>query len=105
MTQTPEKPLLAFQSHIHGKNATVQIWPDRIEWDHKGERSKMTMGMTRKRGQHETIMARQITSVSSQRSGMLNTAVTVRTGGGDVEFRVSKGEAEAVLAAIRGISI
>jgi hypothetical protein len=105
MTEASDKPLLSFPSHIHGKNATVQIYPDRIEWDHKGDRSKLTMGMTRKRGSHETIAARQITSVRSTRSGMLNTAVTVRTAGGDVEFRVSKGDADAVLAAIREISV
>jgi hypothetical protein len=98
-------PLLTFQSHIEGKNATVEVWPDRIEWDKKGEISALKLGMGRKRGSHETLMARQITSVASERSGMLNTAVIVRTGGGQVEFRVSKGDADRVLSAIKGIAV
>jgi hypothetical protein len=97
-------PLLTFQSHIDGKNATVQIFDDRIEWDKKGEISALKLGMGRKRGSHETVMARQITSVASERSGMLNTAVIVRTGGGDVSFRVSKGEGDAVLSVIKQIA-
>jgi hypothetical protein len=105
MTTDETTPLLSFQSHIDGKNATAEIWPDRIEWDRKGDLSALKLGMGRKRGSHETLMARQITSVSSERSGMLNTLVVVKTGNGSVAFRVSKGEAEDVLAAIRSIAV
>lgn len=30
------EPLLQFKSHIAGKNATVTIFPDRVEWSRKG---------------------------------------------------------------------
>lgn len=99
-----EQPLYQFTSHIDGKNAKVQIWPDRIEWERKGVSSgKVAAGIwtlgvstifTGIRG-HDTDMIpiAMITSVTSKKGMGTNTVVSVNTAAGAVDFRVSHKEA------------
>lgn len=84
MTMTSE-PLLRFTSHVEGRNATVEVYPDRIEW------SRTSMVLRRK--ETNTIPIRQIQGVTTRRSSFLYTAVKVTTGGDAVEFHVSKSQA------------
>ncbi len=66
--------LMTFESHIDGKNATVSIYPDRIEWEQKGRmtvtRLVTTGGLAgRKGGGTEMILMRAITSVTTKKDG------------------------------------
>lgn len=94
--------LMKFTSHIAGKNASVSIYEDRIEWEQKG-RMTATRVLTgaalvvgRKGGGTEMIPIRQITSVTTRKDGLTNWAVRVITSGNTVDMRVSKAEAEQV---------
>lgn len=86
---TVDEPLIKFTSHIDGKNADVEIYVDRVEWTQK---SKML-----RRGNHEMIPIKAISSVSQKRDG-LHQAVSVICSGNTIEFRVGKKEADTVKA-------
>jgi hypothetical protein len=99
--------LMTFTSHIAGKNATVSIHEDRIEWEQKGRvtatrvlTGAALVGMGRKGGSTEMIPIRHITSVTTRKDGLTNWAVSVVTSGNTVDMRVSKGEAEQIKQAI-----
>jgi Short C-terminal domain len=105
-----EKPLHQFTSHISGKNAKVQIYADRIEWDRprgvstgKMLAGAMTLGTSLlvtgvKSGNSgsEMIPVKSITSVATKRDGMLNTIVQIITSGNSIDFRVSHSEAAQI---------
>jgi hypothetical protein len=106
-----QTPLHEFTSHIDGKNATVRIYPDRIEWSRARSLSAgkltagaLTLGMSTlatgvrdgKSGGTEMIPVKSMSSVTTRRDGMLNTIVSVITTGNTVDFRVSHKEAEQV---------
>ena len=93
-----EKPLYEFTSHVDGKNAKVQIWPDRIEWTRSALSAVKVMtgigfinGFRNK--DTDMIPIKQVTSVTSKKGLGMNTVVHVHTAGGGVEFRVSHSEA------------
>lgn len=100
---------MTFISHIAGKNATVVVYPDRVEWLWKGWMSTgakaatalMTGGVsylaTGVRGQRgsESIPISAITHVSSK-THRFQDYVVLSTSGGNVEMRVSKAEADAL---------
>jgi hypothetical protein len=97
-------PLLQFTSHINGKNAKVQVFPDRLEWSKAGLSGgkmlagAMTMGLSVlatgvRNKDTEMIPVRAITSVTSKK-GMANTTVSVITSGNTIEFKISHGEAD-----------
>jgi hypothetical protein len=108
-----EQPLYEFTSHISGKNAKVQIFPDRIEWNlargvsggkitaglMTGGLSLLATGVKNGKAGSEMIPVKSISSVTTKRDGMLNTLVQVVTSGNTIDFRVSHGEA----AHIRGV--
>lgn len=83
MNGANDQPLFEFVSHVVGKNAKVQIYGDRIEWEKKGI------------GRHaqEMIPIRSITSVSLSKSGFKR-AVQVITSGNTIDFRTDKNEAD-----------
>lgn len=95
--------LMQFTSHIHGKNAKVAIYPDRIEWEQAG-RITATRVLTgaalvtgaRKGGSTEMIPIKAITSVTTRKDGLRNYAVSVITAGNTVDMRVSKDEADRI---------
>lgn len=107
-------PLLQFKSHIAGKNATVAIFPDRVEWSRKGwlgtgtkaGLAVMTMGMSlaamgiRRHEDGEIIPISSISHVSKRRGKGLNTVVVLTTSGGDLAMRIHHGDADRVIDTI-----
>lgn len=93
---SPSSPLSEFQSHIDGRNATVSIYPDRIEWHRKPLIGRAETNM---------IPVRQIQGVTTQRSGLLYMLVQVRTGADAIGFRVGKGQADAIKATIADLIV
>lgn len=103
-----DKPLIEFDSHVAGKNATVRLWPDRVEWKQggwMGSGSKAALGaltfgaslvVTGVRGKKDESMipVRSINSVTNKKSGLTKTMVVVNTSGGAIEFRCSGSQAE-----------
>lgn len=98
-------PLLQLTSHIAGKNATVRVFPDRVEWEQAGKpraalavvtggMSALAPGLRRKGGSTEMVPMKAITSVTTRKDGLRNWAVTIIAPGNTVEMRVSKDEAE-----------
>lgn len=94
---------MTFTSHIAGKNATVSIFTDRIEWEQQGRMTATRVlsgaalvGHGRKGGSSEMIPIRAITSVTTKKDGILNHAVSIITGGNTIDMRVSKAEADQV---------
>ena len=83
------EPLLSFKSRIEGKNANVEIWPDRIEWK---RRTVVPLG----KRDTNIIPIRMIEGVTTRRPGMRSTQVRVETAGNEVSFAVSKYTADAV---------
>jgi hypothetical protein len=90
-------------SHIGGKNATVAIYPDRIEWERAGRitatrvlTGAALVGKGRKGGSTEMIPVRAITSVTTKKDGLTQWAVSVIAPGNSVDMRVSKAEAEQI---------
>jgi hypothetical protein len=81
----PEGALMAFRSHIEGRNATVTVFPDRIEWT----RNRL-MG----RRDTNTIMMRSVTGIKTHKSGLTYTEVEIVSGASSVVMRVSKAQAE-----------
>jgi len=96
--------LLEFTSHINGKNAKVQVFPDRLEWTKAGLSGgkmlagAMTMGLSMlatgiSNKDTEMIPVKAITSVTSKK-GMANTTVSVITAGNTIDFKIGHGEAD-----------
>lgn len=107
-------PLLDFTSHIDGKNAKVQVWADRVEWNWRGMMGAgakaglavMTLGVSyaatgvgRKQAS-ETIPIKSITSVTTKKGKGLQTIVQVITSGNTLDMRISHREAELVRSTI-----
>lgn len=95
--------LMTFTSHIAGKNATVEIHEDRIEWEQQGRVSaaKVLTGAAllagaRKGSSTEMIPIRHVTSVTTRKDGLRNYAVSIVTAGNTIDMRVSKDEAARV---------
>lgn len=112
-----DTPLYQFTSHIAGKNAKVEIYPDRIEWrlDRGVSGAKVTAGVLTgglsmlatgvKNGKAgtEMIPVKSMSSVTTKRDGMLNSLVSVITSGNTVDFRVSHKEAEIVKSTLTSL--
>ena len=100
-------PMMQFDSHVAGKNATVRLWPDRIEWVQDGwmgpgtkvAMGAMTMGAsllaTGARGKRDEniIPIRTISSVTSRKSGLTKNEGVVSSGAGTIALRCSEREA------------
>lgn len=100
-------PIHVFTSHIEGKNATVSIYSDRLEWIKPrgisggkitaglltGGVSLLATGVKGGKSGTEMIPIKSITSVTTKRDGMINSKVVVVTSGNTIEFRVSHSEA------------
>jgi hypothetical protein len=112
-----DAPLHVFVSHISGKNATVSIYSDRIEWlqprgvsGGKLMAGIMTAGLSTlatglKGGKTGTefIPIKSISSVTTKRDGLLNTLVQVITSGNTIDFRVSHSEAAQVRQVLQSL--
>ena len=104
------EPVHTFTSHIAGRNATVKIYEDRIEWE-KPRRvsvgkitagvftagaSLLATGVKSGEGATDMIPLRQVTGVTTKRDGLVNSKVIVMAAGNTVEFRISHAEAQQV---------
>jgi hypothetical protein len=89
MTGKGSDALLAFKSHIDGRNADVQIFADRIEWSQQ-------RGAMRRASSSEMMPVRSISSVTSSKDGLVNHKLTVIATGNTIEFRVPRPQAEQV---------
>lgn len=103
-------PLHSFTSHISGRNAQVRVYQDRVEWSQERRLSVVKIalgvctcglsllatGVHRGKAATEFIPVRSISSVTTRRDGVLNTAVSVIASGNTVDFRVSHAEAAKV---------
>jgi hypothetical protein len=108
---------MQLKSHINGHNADVVIYPDRVEWSRKGilgTAAKATMGVMtmgasllatgiRRSEEGEIIPIDQISHVSKKRGMGLNTVVVLATSAGDLEMRVSHGDADRVIQLVSAI--
>jgi hypothetical protein len=112
-----DTPLYQFTSHIAGKNAKVEIYPDRIEWRLErgvsgakvtagimtGGLSMLATGVKNGKAGSEMIPVKSMSSVTVKRDGMLNSLVSVITTGNTVDFRVSHKEAEVVKSTLTSL--
>lgn len=110
-----EAALLTFTSHIAGKNAKVEIWNDRVEWElprgvsagkmwaglATGGASLLVTGVKNGRAGTEMIPIKNISSVLTKRDGFRNSIVSVVTTGNTIDFRVAHSEAANVKALLQ----
>ena len=107
------KSLLEFTSHIDGKNATVQIFADRVEYTKPGRvtltrlaGASVTLGKTlvgsgiRTGGEAEMIPIKSISSVITAKDGLRYHKVVITASNAEIEFRVDKAVADAVKALV-----
>jgi hypothetical protein len=101
-----DDPLLEFKSHIEGKNADVAIFTDRVEWAQEGRLTLTRMTgkalsagklSARRGGSSEVIPVKSISSVTVERDGFRQ-AVRVICSGNAIDFRVGRGDADAIKA-------
>ncbi len=105
------------KSHINGRNATVTIYPDRVEWRRKsimttGAKAALgvaTAGMSllatgvRGTDEGEIIPIDQISHVSRKKGMGLNTVIVLTTSAGDLAMRVSHADADHVIELVSAI--
>lgn len=82
--EQPAGAVMAFRSHIEGKNADVIVWPDRVEW------IRTRFGG---RADTNTISLKAITGVKTHKSTLTYTEVEVQAGASTVTMRVPKAQA------------
>lgn len=80
--------LLRFTSHIDGRNATLSVYPDRVEW----ERPR-GVGLTNKSGT-EMIPVKAISSVTTKKDGFTKAKLVMIVSGNTIEARLSPKEAD-----------
>lgn len=111
-------PIIELVSHIDGKNAKVRLWPERLEWERPrgvsggkitagvmtGGLSLLATGVKGGKDEHDMVLLKHITNVTSRKDGLMYYAVEVQTSSGaainTVTFRVSKDEAAQFRAAV-----
>lgn len=112
------QPIIELESHIDGKNAKVRLWPERLEWERPrgvsggkitagvltGGASLLVTGVKGGKDEHDMVLLKHVTNVTSRKDGLMYYAVDVQTSSGAVvntiTFRVSKDEAAQFRAAI-----
>lgn len=105
------QPIIELVSHIDGKNAKVRLWPDRLEWERPrgvsggkitagvmtGGLSLLATGVKGGKDEHDMVLLKYVTNVTSRKDGLMYYAVDMQTASGgainSVSFRVSKDEA------------
>lgn len=84
-------PILCVTSHDEGRNATVNLYGDRIERVKQAKR----LSLLRSKEEVEVTPLRAVSSVQAKRDGIRYTKVTVFATGNPIEFRLAHSEAEA----------
>lgn len=90
----PDGALMAFKSHVEGRNARVTVWPDRIEWT----RHRM-LG----RDDTNTILTRSVTGIKTHKGGLQYTTVSIQSGASSVAMKVTKAQAAELRRIVRGV--
>ena len=109
------EPLLSFTSHVAGKNARVQVFPDRIEWSRAGlsggkvTAAVFTLGASAlatgvRNRDTEMIPVRSVSSVTSKK-GMVNTTVSVITAGNTIDFKIGHSEADRLKSTLQQLIV
>jgi hypothetical protein len=98
---------MTFKSHIEGKNANVDVYVDRVEWDRPrglsgaklttgvltGGLSLLGTGVRSRKAGSEVIPVKAISSVMTKRDGLRFTEVLLTCSGNVISFRVSHDQA------------
>ena len=99
VTGNSQRPLFVGESHESGRNATVTLWPDRIE---RVKHSSMASFSSAKQDSEVTPI-RSVSSVGAKKDGMINTKVTVYASGNNIVFRFGHAEAMKFKDAIQAL--
>lgn len=91
-----EGPVFVGQSHESGRNATVTLWPDRIE----RVKAASFGSLSRAKQVVEVTPIRAVTSVQTKKDGFF-TKVTVFASGNNIDFKFGHSEAAAFREAIQ----
>lgn len=84
----PDGALFQGTSHDGGRNATVTLYPDRVE----RVKAKAFGSLSRANQDHEVTPVRQVSSVQATKKGF-RTKVTVYAAGNELEFMFSHRDA------------
>lgn len=89
-------PLLEVKSHDEDRNATVTLYPDRIE----RVLDRKRLSVSRAKQDSEVIPMRAVSSVQAKKDGLTYTKVTVFASGNTIEFRLRHDDAQRFKNAI-----
>jgi hypothetical protein len=103
---------MQFKSHIDGKNANVEIYADRVEWErpHGLSGTKISTGiltgglsllgtvLRSGRAGSEIIPIKAVSSVTTKRDGLMFTKVQLTCSGNTIDFRVQHKDAQLATA-------
>lgn len=84
MTSIPNGALMAFQSRVKGRNASVIVWPNRIEWSQR----PILLGRTKT----DMLILRSVSSVSVKKS-LIFSDISIVSGTSTLMLRVSSSQA------------
>jgi hypothetical protein len=104
-----DQPLMSFKSHIEGRNADVDVYVDRVEWERPrglsgaklttgfltGGLSLLGTGVRSGTAGSEVIPVKAISSVTTKRDGLRFTQVQLTCSGNVISFRVTHDQARA----------
>ncbi|MBN6192094.1 MULTISPECIES: SHOCT domain-containing protein [unclassified Microbacterium] len=114
------RPIIELESHIDGRNAKVRLWADRLEWERPrgvsggkitagvltGGVSLLATGVKGGKDEHDMVLLKHVTNVTSRKDGLKYYAVDVQTSAGaavnTITFRVSRDEAAQFRSVILG---
>lgn len=109
------EPIMSFKGEVRGKDAIVNVFPDRIEWTRSGgvSKGKLAAGLatgglsllktgvkTATADDSESIAIVTVTGVTTEKDGFRSSKVRVRHPGGTVDFKVGNDEANRLKVAI-----
>ena len=86
-------------SREDGKNSTVRVWRDRIEWIKEVSISSLP----RARNDPPVIALATVSGVKAKKDGPVFSKVQLRTANGPIVFRMIHADAQAVTAAIAAL--
>lgn len=95
----PSGMVIEALSREDGKNATIRVYPDRIEWI----RAESISSLPRPKNEPPVIPMGTVTSVKARKDGPLFSKVVLRTEAGTFVFRMYSPQAVEVRNAIAGL--
>lgn len=95
----PSKVVIEAMSREDGKNSTVVVFPDRIEW----RKQQSISSLPRPKNDPPVIPLSAVASVKTRKDGPLFSKVVLRTEVGTIVFRMYTPQAVEVRDAIAGL--